>query len=69
MTKAEAFLAWRKSHGLTQENAARAADVTLSGWRNWESGDESKGPPAATLLALDGKYPGLVDALREVWGE
>jgi len=63
-TKTDAFRAWRKEHGLTQEAAARAAGVTLSGWRVWEADPESKGPPVATVVALERLHPGLWDALR-----
>lgn len=63
MTKPEALRAWRRKHNLTQEQAARLASSSLSGWRQWETGSAS-GPSTDTLLKLERVHPGLLSLLE-----
>ena len=63
MTKPEALAAWRKRHGLTQEDAARLAESSLSGWRQWETG-ATTGPSTDTLVRLEACKPGLLEMLK-----
>lgn len=53
---------WRKRHDLTQEKAARLADVTLGTWRAWEGGHVS-GPNLDALRLLEAAHPGLAALL------
>ena len=41
----------RKELGLTQEGAAHAAGVSVSGWRAWEGGRTLPGPVAQGQIA------------------
>ena len=65
MTKTEALKAWRENAGLTQEDAAKAAGASLSGWRSWEAGRNS-GPSTDVLRRLESQHPGLLELLSEV---
>lgn len=69
-TKAEVLKEWRERHGLTQEDAARIAECSLSGWRFWEReraaaprGAPGRGPSLDALRRLEAHHPGLVEAL------
>lgn len=64
MTKAAALKAWRERHRLTQEQAARLAGVSISGWRGWEYGT-SGGPPIDVMRRLEKAHPGIVKALLD----
>ena len=64
LTWTEAFQKWRTRHALTQEDAARECDVTLSCWRNWEA-HRSNGPSLDTLVKLERMYPGLFRAVQQ----
>ena len=52
---------WRIRHGLTQEQAAAAAECSLSGWRNWEK--DRGNIDAETISRLNHVYPGLWESL------
>jgi transcriptional regulator with XRE-family HTH domain len=52
MKMGERVLAFRKRAGLTQEQLARKADVTLDAVRNWEKGRRTPGLDMAVKLAL-----------------
>jgi len=56
---------WRKRHGLTQEGAARLADVTLGTWRQWEGG-HVVGPNLSALRLLEAVHPGLAAMLLPI---
>jgi len=64
MQKSEALRAWRNEAHLSQEQAARLAGCSLSGWRSWESG-RAKGPSTDILMVLEGAHPGLLSKLAE----
>lgn len=53
---------WREAHGLSQEGAARLADVSLATWRNWEHGRQGT-MSLPVLRRLEAIHPGLVAAL------
>ena len=62
----QALRAWRGFLGITQEQAARAADVALGTYRGWESGASAGGPCAAYLVRMEAKYAGLLELLGSV---
>ena len=56
------LLRWRHSVGLSQERAARLADVSLQTWRSWER-LVTTGPPLDVVRTLEALHPGLVALL------
>jgi len=46
----DALLAWRRSQGFSQADAARSLGLSLRGWQNYESGVRE--PPKSLQLAI-----------------
>lgn len=57
-----AIVDWRREHGLTQEKAARAAGVSVSGWRQWER-NVAMSIPLDILRKIEQSRPGLLARL------
>ena len=55
------FIAWRKSHGLTQAQAGEVFGVSLSTVSKWEAGQRTLGGSAGVLLKIltTGKIPAI----------
>ena len=55
------FIAWRKSHGLTQAQAGKVFGVSLSTVSKWEAGQRTLGGSAGVLLKIltTGEIPAI----------
>lgn len=48
------LLAWRRSRGVSQRQAAGALGVPLNTWRNWERGRRGRRLAPATVERIEG---------------